>query len=170
MIYIKLKFCVTAAFLSALFLSACVPPAAQRTHQNSVERRQAVAHNSSTRKSIVALAKKQIGIRYRRGAASPSRGFDCSGLTAYVYGKNRIAIPRSSSEQYFGGEKISPKKVRPGDLLFFDIYGYGISHVGIFIGKNKFVHAPGTGKKVRIDSIKNPYWKKRFAGGATYIY
>lgn len=120
------------------------------------------------RKQILATATQYIGTPYLHGGTSPS-GFDCSGYVFYVYEKNGIKIPRSTPQQYIKGQKIPYRMAQPGDLLFFRINMGEISHVGIFVGNDTFVHAPSSGKHVRYDSVSNPYWKKRFCGAVTYL-
>jgi len=120
------------------------------------------------RKQIINTATQYIGTPYRHGGATPS-GFDCSGYVFYVYNKNGIQIPRSTAQQYTKGQKIPYKMAQPGDLLFFRINMNTISHVGIYVGNDTFVHAPSSGKYVRYDSINNTYWKKRFCGAVSYF-
>lgn len=120
------------------------------------------------RKQIINTATQYIGTPYRHGGTTPL-GFDCSGYVFYVYNKNGIHIPRSTAQQYTKGQKIPYKMAQPGDLLFFRINMNTISHVGIYVGNDTFVHAPSSGKYVRYDSINNPYWKKRFFGAVSYF-
>lgn len=120
------------------------------------------------RKQILTTATQYIGTPYRHGGTTPS-GFDCSGYVYFVYEKNNIKIPRSTLQQYKKGQKIPYRMAQPGDLVFFRINMGEISHVGIFVGNDTFVHAPSSGKHVRYDSIANPYWKKRFCGAVTYF-
>jgi cell wall-associated NlpC family hydrolase len=119
---------------------------------------------SDTRKQIIATTKELLGSPYKFGGDSPNEGFDCSGLVQYVYNRHGIKLPRRASHQYQKTNRISPKKARPGDLLFFNINGKGISHVGIYVGRMRFIHAPSSGKKVRTASLKKKYWQKRFRG------
>jgi murein DD-endopeptidase len=145
-----------------ILLIGCVPPASRRIDEYDT------ASYKGERKSIIYLAKKQVGVSYRYGGTNP-HGFDCSGLVLYVYGKNGYKLPHSAREQYLKGEKLSLKSIRAGDLLFFHTSGRSISHVAIYIGKRRFVHAPGTGKTVRVDSMNNPYWRKVFVGSVSYL-
>lgn len=116
-------------------------------------------------KDIPKTAIQYEGVPYKFGGNTPS-GFDCSGLSSYVYAKNGIKIPRSASHQY--KELKSVKIPKPGDLLFFKISNNNkVSHVGIYLGNNKMIHAPREGKPVSIVSIKNSYWKKTYAGART---
>ncbi|MGL4208912.1 MAG: C40 family peptidase, partial [Candidatus Adiutrix sp.] len=107
-------------------------------------------------------AHKYIGTPYKYGGRSP-RGFDCSGLTWYVYNLQNINLPPSSSKQSTYGQLIKKNKLAPGDLVFFRNTPKGrIGHVGIYIGQGKFIHAPGTGKKVTVASLEQDYFKRRY--------
>lgn len=115
-------------------------------------------------KAIVAKAKKYIGVKYVYGGTTP-KGFDCSGLVQYVFKQQGYKVPRLADEQYNQlGKLIKPKKLSVGDLVFFDTdhsKPKSVSHVGIFMGSNKFIHASSS-KGVRIDKLTDSYWKKRF--------
>ncbi|MCP4132075.1 MAG: C40 family peptidase [bacterium] len=119
-------------------------------------------------KRIVHTAKRYIGVKYRSGGTSP-RGFDCSGYVLYVYKTNGISLPRNARKQYYAGKRIRLRHARPGDLVFFQTSRKRISHVGIYLGNRRFIHAPSSGKRVSITSMKNPYWKKRYIGAVTYL-
>ena len=115
------------------------------------------------RDSIVALSRAQLGVRYKLGAASPSTGFDCSGLVKYVMAQFGADLPRTSREQALIGRKITRDiaSLRPGDLLTFGS-GKRISHIGIYIGDGRFVHAPTPGSRVRVENLANTkasWWK-----------
>ncbi|WP_075982991.1 C40 family peptidase [Bacillus massilinigeriensis] len=116
---------------------------------------------SSFGKAAVQVAKEQIGVRYKTGGFSPA-GFDCSGLVGYSFKKAGKSIPRTASAIFHTGKKVSKKNLRTGDLVFFNTNGVSVSHVGIYIGKNKFVHSASNG--VRIDSLSHVYWKPRYVG------
>lgn len=122
------------------------------------------------RESLVRSAYDFIGVPYLWGGVSADTGFDCSGLTMTVYQLNGLDLPRHSRTQYDAGDEISPRELKKGDLVFFATRGRRIiSHVGIYIGSNKFIHAPASGKKIRINSLKEPYYEKRFMGARTYL-
>jgi cell wall-associated NlpC family hydrolase len=113
---------------------------------------------------VVLGALQYIGVRYRWGGNTPKTGFDCSGLVRYVFNNLGIALPRRAVEMSRVGRKVSADALQPGDLVFFNTRRSTFSHVGIHIGQGRFIHAPSTGKNVRIDQISNRYWKKRFTG------
>lgn len=106
-----------------------------------------------------------LGIKYRFGGNSPSQGFDCSGLVRYAAEKSLgLKLPRSSSEMARLGESIKKGELERGDLVFFNTRGKRFSHVGIYLGNGKFVHAPRSGSKVRVEDMNIAYWKKRYNG------
>jgi hypothetical protein len=122
------------------------------------------------RNEIVATAKRFIGMPYAWGASSPDKGFDCSGLTMAVYQLNGLSLPRSSREQYKTGTSVKKSRLLNGDLVFFATSrGTKVSHVGIYVGNNKFIHAPGHNKHIRTESLSNTYFIKRYVGARTYL-
>lgn len=118
---------------------------------------------SSSKQTIVKTAKKMLGVKYRYGGTSPKRGFDCSGLVQYTHKAAGIKLPRTTGQQFKASRWISRKNLEAGDLVFFKTsVSSAVSHVGIYLGKNKFIHAPSSGKHVKINSMKEKYWLKRF--------
>jgi murein DD-endopeptidase len=107
-------------------------------------------------------AAKMIGKPYKYGGASPS-GFDCSGLVLFSYQQAGIALPHNTMQQRRISQRVKLAELKRGDLLFFDQEGKKHSHVGIYLGERRFVHAPSTGKHVRNDTLDNPYWKKHLS-------
>ena len=106
-----------------------------------------------------------LGVPYRRGGTSADTGFDCSGLVKTVYEDTLgMVLPRVASQQAASTEKIDRQELKPGDLVFFNTMRRAFSHVGIYIGDGKFVHAPRAGAEVRVESMSVAYWKKRFNG------
>jgi putative modified peptide len=118
----------------------------------------------------VAQVKKQLGTPYQWGGSSPSTGFDCSGLMQWAYAKAGIVIPRTSEQQILAsnGKAVDRGHLRPGDLVFFRDAGGDVHHVGISLGGDKFINAPHTGAKVRVDDLSEPYYAKEFAGGRRF--
>ena len=112
---------------------------------------------------IVTIAKSLLGTPYRYGGTTP-RGFDCSGLVYYTHQQVGIAVPRSAGKQYAARRPLRLAQLRPGDLLFFRLSRRRISHVAIYTGSHRFIHAPSSGKRVSYSSLQNPYWKKHFVG------
>jgi cell wall-associated NlpC family hydrolase len=103
------------------------------------------------------------GKPYRPGGNSP-RGFDCSGLVQYSYARVNLQLPRNTEGQWASSRAVPRKEIRPGDLLFFHQEGKRNSHVGIYVGNNRFVHAPSSGKHVLTANLGDRYWSQHFAG------
>lgn len=125
---------------------------------------------SYLREALVKTARDFIGVPYLWGGTSPDTGFDCSGLAMTVYQLNGLNLPRHSATQFDAGNVVDRDRLQKGDLIFFATKGNGkVSHVGIYIGNGRFIHAPSSGKNIRIDSIWCDYFVKRFVGGRTYL-
>lgn len=120
-----------------------------------------------TTSDLVMSAMNFLGVPYRRGGNSEASGFDCSGFTRYVF-ENSIGrlLPRRSRDQAASNDllKISRDDLKPGDLVFFNTMRKAFSHVGIYMGDGKFIHAPHSGSHVRIDDMREAYWTQRFNG------
>lgn len=143
----------------SLILASCTPP---------LTRKSDIHFSPGKRGSLIKTAEKFIGTRYRYGGSDP-RGFDCSGFTSYVFKQHNLVLPRSAGAQFKGGKRVAINRAKPGDLVFFRISGSNISHVGIYAGNFRFIHAPSSGKRVRYDDIRKDYWRKRYAGTVTYF-
>lgn len=121
--------------------------------------------HSIGREEISIQAMSLVGVPYRWGGNTPDSGFDCSGLVRYVVSRAAsVNLPRTTADMSGRGESIEPDEIAPGDLIFFNTTGRAHSHVGIYVGKLRFVNAPSTGGTVRLDYLTNPYWAKRFDG------
>jgi cell wall-associated NlpC family hydrolase len=106
-----------------------------------------------------------LGVDYKYGGKSPVTGFDCSGLVAHVYKEAwGIELPPNTKGQSQAGTSVKLAELQAGDLVFYDTLKRPYSHVGIYMGDGKFVHAPKTGAQVRIESIKSAYWSQRYNG------
>lgn len=103
-----------------------------------------------------------VGTPYRFGGSSP-QGFDCSGLVHYSYARAGMRVPRSVEGLWDNSLPVSSARIRPGDLLFFHIDGKHNSHIGLYIGNDRFVHAPSSGKLVSVASLANRYWRQHFS-------
>ncbi|MBD1549936.1 C40 family peptidase [Pseudomonas typographi] len=113
---------------------------------------------------VVARAVNALGTPYRWGGTSPSKGFDCSGLVKYAFNDvNSVNLPRTSRDMAAGhGVKVERSDLKPGDLLFFNTRGRQVNHVAIYLGDDRFIHAPSRGKAVTIDTLDKPYWNERY--------
>ncbi len=117
---------------------------------------EAAAHPVAER--AAAYAERMVGRPYRYGGASP-HGFDCSGLVKWSYARAGLDLPHSTSHLLLISRPVALWQLRRGDLLFFDQQGRKASHVGIYLGGGRFVHAPSTGKHVYISDLSDPYWR-----------
>jgi cell wall-associated NlpC family hydrolase len=119
------------------------------------------ARPSISEYDLVGTALNLRGSPYKNGGSDPS-GFDCSGFTQYVFAQHGITLPRDTREQFQVGEKVKLKDVKTGDLVFFHTVATGVSHVGIALNDDEFVHAPSTAGVVRVEHLSSAYWSKRF--------
>jgi cell wall-associated NlpC family hydrolase len=120
--------------------------------------RRLAAARSAFGLQVVSYAKRFLGAPYLYGGSSP-RGFDCSGFVRFVYAHFGVTLPHSSYAQFSDGSRVRPGSLRPGDLVFFDALG----HVGIYIGNGRFIHAPHSGTRVRIETFAG-WYSSRFSG------
>jgi cell wall-associated NlpC family hydrolase len=115
--------------------------------------------------NLVISALSYMGINYKYGGNEPDAGFDCSGFVRYVYNNTLgLILPRTSAEMSKKGDTVRKDDLKPGDLVFFNTLKRAFSHVGIYVGEGKFVHAPSSGGVVRVESMEIPYWQQRFNG------
>ena len=108
-----------------------------------------------------------MGTPYRWGGTGPA-AFDCSGLVMYVHRQFGYEVPRTAAQQYKEARRVKRRDLQPGDLVFFKLSGRKISHVGIYTGDDYFIHAPQSGGRVRLASLDNAYFRKRFAGAGRF--
>ncbi|MEL4166844.1 C40 family peptidase [Pseudomonas sp. ZS001] len=126
--------------------SKLVPPMAPKTSSN-----------------VLSRAVNVLGTPYRWGGSSPSKGFDCSGLVKYAFNDATFNLPRTSNAMASGhGEKVDRKDLKPGDLIFFKLKSRRVNHVAIYLGNDRFIHAPRRGKSVTIDTLNKPYWNTHY--------
>ena len=129
-----------------------------------------VFENGDTRLSVVTAAFNHLNVPYKYGGQNLSSGFDCSGLVMSIFQEvANKSLPRTAAAQAAATASIKRSELKPGDLVFFNTAGRRYSHVGIYVGDNQFIHAPRTGSQIRIDSINNNYWNKRFTGARRVI-
>jgi len=125
---------------------------------------------SVLRERLVETAESFIGVEYAWGGTSTRSGFDCSGLVRAVYQLNGLAMPRSVRDQYQAGTSVAADRLTKGDLVFFAATPGGPqSHVGIYIGDGVFIHAPGSGKNVRRESMATDWFRSHYAGARAYL-
>ena len=123
-----------------------------------------VAMSAKQRSNVLIRAVNVLGTPYRWGGSSPSKGFDCSGLVKYAFTDVAdVDLPRTSNAMAQGhGVKVAKSDLKPGDLIFFNIKSRRVNHVAIYLGNDRFIHAPRTGKRVSIDTLSKPYWQKHY--------
>jgi murein DD-endopeptidase len=117
--------------------------------------------------AIAETAKAQLGAPYQYGGAGPL-AFDCSGLVSYVHRRLGIPVPRTAAEQFAAAQPVERTALRPGDLVFFRIDSKQVSHVGVYIGAGRFVHAPRSGRPVGESRLDDAYFVERWAGAGTF--
>lgn len=114
---------------------------------------------------LVVNAMGFLGVPYRRGGNTAETGFDCSGFVRAMYQQTvGLILPRSADQQAAATQTIDKGELRPGDLVFFNTMRRAFSHVGIYIGDNKFIHSPRSGSEVRVEDMRQGYWQTRFNG------
>ncbi len=120
--------------------------------------------------SVAMQALAYLGTPYRSGGLSPRSGFDCSGLVGYAYRKGAgVALPRDTYDLSHVGEPVKRAALKPGDLVFYDTQRRAYSHVGIYLGEDRFIHAPSSGGEVRVDNLRASYWMRRYSGARRII-
>ncbi|RYF27554.1 MAG: peptidoglycan endopeptidase [Comamonadaceae bacterium] len=125
-----------------------------------------VRHDVADRTTeLVSTAMGFLGVPYRRGGSSVETGFDCSGFVRTIFEQAKgLVLPRRANEQAAATEVIDKKDLQPGDLVFFNTMRRAFSHVGIYVGDGKFIHAPRSGAEVRVEDMSVAYWQRRFNG------
>ena len=115
------------------------------------------SRQASAAERAVSIALEQVGVPYRYGGSSPA-GFDCSGLVQYSYGRAGVSVPRTTGQLWSAAATVRGDEMQVGDLLFFSIEGK-MSHVGMYVGAGRFVHAPQSGRTVSVASLEAPFYK-----------
>lgn len=148
--------------LVSLFVGCGSVPERKAASSSSVKQVSGKQYNSpKVGKRVVQAAQGVVGKPYRYGGASV-KGFDCSGLVYFSYKKAGLKVPRTALSLYYNTKHIKKSELRKGDLVFFKLTRKKTSHVGIYAGKNRFIHAPSSGKKVMISKLSDPYWREHF--------
>jgi cell wall-associated NlpC family hydrolase len=139
--------------------------------REEAETREPAAPDASTAGpvSVVEQAGEMIGIPYHWGGNNPEEGLDCSGFVRYVYRKTTgLLLPRQSAQISRAGSAVAKPDLHPGDLVFFDTPRGPATHVGIYMGDHRFIHAPKTGAFIRVESMTSPYWAVRYHGARRF--
>jgi len=148
-------------FALAAFVFACLAPNTEAALDGPTPWKQERTRPKPTVGQRAAkIALKAVGVPYRWGGASPSGGFDCSGLVYWAYGRLGIGLPHSSYALYGLGRRVSRSQIEPGDLLFFS----GLGHMGMYIGRGRMVHAPQSGRNVEVVTLGSSHYGSRLVG------
>lgn len=156
-----------ARTLPVLMLACLAGCTLQGTQEGSAlpEPSASTAPGAETRREIAVQALSFLGVPYRYGGRQPETGFDCSGLVHYVVGKvTGMVLPVDTRGLREAGSSISAEELQPGDLVFFNTLRRPYSHVGIYLGRQRFVHAPSSGGVVEVVSMAQSYWRRRYDG------
>lgn len=127
----------------------------------------APAYDGGRAKVVVQAARQQIGAPYHYGGDTPG-GFDCSGLVHYAYQRAGIKVPRTTAGLLRRAHRVRLSQLRPGDVLFFRVDPPKISHVGLYVGNGRFVHAPSSGERVSYASLNNQYWQHHIVAAGRF--
>lgn len=152
----------TILLILTMIVSGCASEPAYPVSESAVQTRNTLPQHPGAN-----LAAKLVGAPYRYGGATP-RGFDCSGLVYYSYRKAGIHVPRTTQAQLRNASRVPLSQLEPGDLVFFKLDRRPVSHVGIYSGDNRFIHAPSSGKRVSITTMNDPYWRTRLIAAGRY--
>ncbi len=155
--------------LFSLLLAACAskPPAPQAPPQQPSERPPA---SSPKGNDVVLFALSLLDTGYRFGGKNPEAGLDCSGMVSYIYGRAAgLRVSGSAADIARRGRPVERAGLRPGDLVFFNTRNAAFSHVGVYIGDDRFIHAPSSNGRVRIDQLGARYFAQRFETARSYF-
>ena len=120
---------------------------------------------SSIAQEVILQALGQTGVKYQYGGINPDSGFDCSGFVRYVFKEAaNLTLPHGARAMSQIGKNVTEKELQPGDLVFFNTMKSVYSHVGIYVGNNRFIHAPSAGSSISVSDMNDSYWSKRYTG------
>jgi cell wall-associated NlpC family hydrolase len=155
---------------TALLLAACASAPTSRHAGQPRTPGKPIADPSAGLEEISIQAMSLVGTPYRYGGNTPDAGFDCSGLVRYVVSRAaNVNLPRTTEAMGTRGSSLDRSEVASGDLVFFNTTGRANSHVGIYVGQNRFVHAPASGGTVRLEDMGKPYWATRYNGARRVV-
>ena len=147
-------------------LAACAHQAPREgTPEEPYDAPAAIERDAGPRSELLLRALGLVGVRYRYGGHSPQTGFDCSGLVQYLFSEVLgVALPRRAQDMSRVGDSVRRNELHPGDLVFFDTLREPYSHVGIYLGDQRFIHAPSSGGHVEVVTMTDRYWLRRYNG------
>jgi len=157
--------------LLVVFLALSVPSQASADElQKPSETLSLFERYTSRAQDLVLKGLELVGVNYRRGGSDPDKGLDCSGFVQLVFSDAAgLLLPRTAREQSNVGETIEKAELKAGDLVFFNTMRHAFSHVGIYLGDNRFLHAPHSGAEVRVEDMRQSYWIKRYNGARRVV-
>jgi cell wall-associated NlpC family hydrolase len=159
-----LLFCVASSVMAEEVLSENAEGIALYSADETSEQT-ALSHWQEKTQEVLMSALSLTGIKYKYGGNSPETGFDCSGFVRYVFSQaTNLTLPPTARAISQLGRTVQKDELQPGDLVFFNTLKSAFSHVGIYVGDNKFIHAPSSGKTVRVENMQTGYWAKRYNG------
>jgi cell wall-associated NlpC family hydrolase len=129
---------------------------------------QATSSVSHFGREVVLSARQHVGLPYIWGGEDPNRGFDCSGLVKFTFEEFNINLPHRADLQFNYGLPVNREALEPGDVVFFSTGGYPIGHVGIYVGQDKFIHAPRRGRPIQIESLSEGWFGRRYVGARRF--
>lgn len=154
--------------LFVLVLTSLLASCGSQPRHSGTAHAPVTSYNPSHNQRLLAIALEQQGVPYRYGGNNPRSGFDCSGLIQFSFANVGKRIPRTTKQQFQSRQPISMAQIRPGDLLFYETEGRRPGHVALYIGRGEMIHAPSSGKNVKINRLNNPYWRKRLIGAGRF--
>lgn len=161
-IYCALLLALVSVSCAAIEPSDQISPAEALTQSDNVPAQETWSDRA---REILVNALSLTGVRYKYGGHSPETGFDCSGFVRYVFKQaTSLSLPHNALAISRLGQSVSKNELKPGDLVFFNTLKKTFSHVGIYVGDNRFIHSPSSGGKVKIESMQSSYWATRYNG------
>ena len=151
--------------ITAISLTGALVPVSTTVRADELEKPGLLQRYTVNIQDLVIKGLEFVGVPYRRGGNTVESGLDCSGFTRLVFlDSNGIDLPRTAAEQSQVGTKVSLEELKPGDLVFFNTMRRAYSHVGIYLGNDKFVHAPKPGAEIRVENMHQSYWVSKYNG------
>jgi len=167
---------LAVALVTTALAFGALPVGAQDVAENSLAASATAAARSvantalKSAQDLSVFALGLLGINYRFGGTEPDSDLDCSGLVRYVFQQvTGVTLPRSAKEMSRVGEQVALDDLKPGDLVFFNTRRFAFSHVGIYLGEGRFIHAPSRGREVEVATLDKNFWQKRFNGARRLI-
>ena len=161
---------VTPLLTAALFALFGAGATHATEQQKPIEELSLFERYTNSAQDLILKGLELVGVNYRRGGTSADSGLDCSGFVQLVF-KDAVGLilPRTAREQSQVGDNIAQTELKAGDLVFFNTMRHAFSHVGIYLGDNRFLHSPRSGAEVRVEDMRQSYWVKRYNGARRVV-